>query len=79
MAINDDYFDVREALMRLRKNKPIDQFNRIVRRMDELENENKQLKQKAIASVVVELPKDYPIMIQQEVKDCLEKAGISYE
>jgi len=46
MALNDDYFDVRAALMRLRKDKPaiLAAFERLMRRMDELEEENEQLR-----------------------------------
>lgn len=47
MALNDDYYDVREALMRLRKNRPLPAFMRLIRRMDELEEENEQLRKTA--------------------------------
>ncbi len=43
MALNDDYYDVRAALMRLRKNKPLPALERIMRRLDELEKENEEL------------------------------------
>lgn len=47
MALNDDYFDVRNALMRLRKNRPLAALMRLMRRMDELETENEQLRKAA--------------------------------
>lgn len=47
MALNDDYFDVRAALMRLRKNRPMAAFERLMRRMDELEKEVEQLRKAA--------------------------------
>lgn len=46
MSLNDDYYDVRAALMRLRKEKAaaLAAFERLMRRMDELETENEQLR-----------------------------------
>jgi prefoldin subunit 5 len=46
MALNDDYFDVLEALNRLRKNKAglLAAFRRLMQRTDELEEENEQLR-----------------------------------
>jgi len=44
MALNDDYYDVRAALMRLRTNRPLDALERIIRRIDELEEENEKLR-----------------------------------
>jgi hypothetical protein len=46
MALNDDYFDVLEALNRLRKNKAglLAAFRRLMQRADELEEENEKLR-----------------------------------
>jgi len=46
MALIDDYFDVLEALNRLRKDKAglIAAFRRIIQRLDELEAENEELR-----------------------------------
>lgn len=48
MALNDDYFDILDALNRLRKDKQhlIEAFNRLMRYSDELEQENKELREK---------------------------------
>lgn len=45
MALNDDYYDVRDALMRLRKNRPLPALMRLMKRLDELEDENEQLRE----------------------------------
>ncbi len=49
MSLNDDYFDVRAALMRLRKDKAatLSAFERLMQRTDELEKENEQLRKAA--------------------------------
>lgn len=48
MALNDDYFDVLEALRRLRKDREytIAAFVRLIKRSDELEMENIELRTK---------------------------------
>jgi hypothetical protein len=44
LSLNDDYYDVRAALMRLRTNSPINALMRIMRRIDELEEQNEKLR-----------------------------------
>lgn len=46
MSLNDDYYDVRATLTSLRKEKAaaLDAFERLMRRLDELEKENEQLR-----------------------------------
>lgn len=47
MSLYDDYYEVRDALMRLRKNRPMDAFLRLMKRLDELEEENENLLKEA--------------------------------
>lgn len=47
MELNDDFYDVRESLVILRKNRPVSAFEQIMRRLEELEKENEELKNRA--------------------------------